>query len=58
MKDWFEIKDEFEVDGSLRDIYVLHICIDAWGEKSSMKNSSLNSCMAIPSERYPIIFIK
>ncbi|WAJ38471.1 hypothetical protein OU800_04325 [Pseudomonas sp. GOM7] len=30
MKDWLEVKEEFQVDGSLRDIYVLGICIDAW----------------------------
>jgi len=32
MKDWIEVKEEFEVDGSLRDIYVLGICVDAWNE--------------------------
>jgi hypothetical protein len=62
MKDWFEIKDEFEVDGSLRDIYVLHICIDAWGdlikeikhEKFQFKFMHGNSERALPDNFYKI----
>jgi hypothetical protein len=30
MKDWLEVKEDFEADGSLRDIYVLGICVDDW----------------------------
>ena len=32
MKDWFEVKEEFEADGSLRDIYIFGINVEAWDE--------------------------
>jgi hypothetical protein len=32
MKDWLEIKNELEADGSLRDIYILDICANIWNE--------------------------
>lgn len=32
MKDWLEVKNELEADGSLRDIYVLDVCAKIWNE--------------------------
>ncbi|MDU9409553.1 hypothetical protein RTH74_18245 [Pseudomonas sp. zfem001] len=62
MKDWLEVNEEFAVDGSLRDIYVLDVCVDVWNEFiKKVKNESFefkfvhgSSERALPDNFYKI----